>query len=362
MERMKSEVLARSVKMLKSQEVVDGVLEKWRQSAYVYLFHQDNVNWYYQGIVEKSPSLLIQWSVEKVIEVDIASHKVLKVYGESVKGIEHAQVLDLSDDGERWEGDVLNNQPYGWGVLYDSENRMAYEGFRLNDVNVCYGTRYYSDIQKPEYEGEWFEGNRWGRGIEYNRTGKRVYEGKWLNDGAINKRVVLTPDIQCIHFFVEELVVEDKSCNGKERKTLDFSLFPSIREVRVGDECFKYVDVVKLVGLKRLERVVIGSLSFRREMGYDSKHSFTLKDCENLKELKIGAFSFTDYSVCVIENVPSLEVIEMGDLEEWSLDFCYASLKLSSGRDVQRIRNRLAKTDFPSIWSWCFRVLFACCV
>ena len=41
-------------------------------------------------------------------------------------GIEHAQVLDLSDDGERWEGDVLNNQPYGWGVLYDSENRMVY--------------------------------------------------------------------------------------------------------------------------------------------------------------------------------------------------------------------------------------------
>ncbi|KAM7454178.1 hypothetical protein BLSTO_05068 [Blastocystis sp. subtype 1] len=38
----------------------------------------------------------------------------------NVSGIEHKQVLDLNDDGERWEGDVLNNQPYGWGVLYDS--------------------------------------------------------------------------------------------------------------------------------------------------------------------------------------------------------------------------------------------------
>ena len=153
MERMKSEVLARSVKMLKSQEVFDGVLEKWRQSAYVYLFHQDNVNWYYQGIVEKSSSLLIQWSVEKVIEVDTASHKLLIVNGEEVNGIEHNQVLDLSDDGERWEGDVLNNQPYGWGVLYDSDGEKKYEGFRIGEVNVCYGTRYYSDIQKPEYEG-----------------------------------------------------------------------------------------------------------------------------------------------------------------------------------------------------------------
>ncbi|KAK8829786.1 hypothetical protein WA577_001179, partial [Blastocystis sp. JDR] len=176
-ERMKSEVLARSVKMLKSQEVFDGVLEKWRQSAYVVLFHQDNVNWYYQGIVEKSSSLLIQWSVEKVIEVDTASHKLLIVNGEEVNGIEHNQVLDLSDDGERWEGDVLNNQPYGWGVLYDSDGEKKYEGFRIGEVNVCYGTRYYSDIQKPEYEGEWFEGNRWGRGIEYDRKGNTVYEG-----------------------------------------------------------------------------------------------------------------------------------------------------------------------------------------
>ena len=343
----------------RNEDVAKGVsLDKGVLS----LYPGNDVCWNYKGIVEKSSSLLIEWSVEKVIEVDVASHKLLKVNGEEVKDIESKQVLDLSDEGERWEGDVLNNQPYGWGVLYDSENRRMYEGFRLNDVNVCYGTRYYSDIAKVEYEGEWFEGTRWGRGIEYDRTGRTVFEGKWLNDGAVNKRVVLTPSTQCVHFFVEELVVEDKSCNGKERKTLDFSLFPSIRVVRVGNECFKYVDVVKMVGLKKLERVVIGSLSFRREMGYDSKHAFTLKDCENLKELKIGAFSFTDYSVCEIENVPSLEVIEMGDLEEWSVDFCYASLKLNSGHDAQRIRNRFAKTDFPSIRNWCFRVLFACCV
>ena len=69
--------------------------------------------------------------------------QLLKVNGEDVNGIEHNRVLDLSDDGERWEGDVLDNQPYGWGVLYDSENRMVYEGFRIGEVNVCYGRSYY---------------------------------------------------------------------------------------------------------------------------------------------------------------------------------------------------------------------------
>ena len=60
---------------------------------------------------------------------------------------------------------------------------------------------------------------------------------------------------------------------------------------------------------------------------------FYLKDCEKLKELKIGCESFMGYSVCEIENVPSLEVIEMGELNEWSANFYYASLKLKSGSD-----------------------------
>ena len=338
MERMKSEVLARSVKMLKSQEVFDGVLEKWRQSAYVVLFHQDNVNWYYQGVIEKSPSLLIQWSVEKVIEVDIASHKLLKVNGEEVKGIEHKQVLDLSDDGERWEGDVLNNQPYGWGVLYDSEGEKKYEGFRLNDVNVCYGTRYYSDIQKPEYEGEWFEGNRWGRGIEYDRTGNTVYEGKWLNDGAINKRVEVRGE-GMLHNHIEELIIPEGSCNEEEWEWLDLSCMANLRELRVGDHSLQCVTKVKLVGLERLERVEVGVECFtshrHRTRFFRARGSFTLKDCEKLKELTIGCESFFYYTICTIENVPSLETLEMGQIGTDSFCFEYASLQLKGSHPTR---------------------------
>ena len=40
-----------------------------------------------------------------------------------------------------------------------------------------------------------------------------------------------------------------------------------------------------------------------------------------------------DYSVCEIENDDSLEVIEMGRLNEMSSFFYYASLELKSCRD-----------------------------
>ena len=86
---------------------------------------------------------------------------------------------------------MLNNQPCGWGVLYDSEGEKKYEGFMIGEAYVCYGTRYYSDIQKVEYKGEWCEGMRWGRGVQYDRRGNTVFEGEWLNDEhEMEKKVV----------------------------------------------------------------------------------------------------------------------------------------------------------------------------
>ena len=46
--------------------------------------------------------------------------------------------------------------------------------------------------------------------------------------------------------------------------------------------------------------------------------------------MKIGCESFTDYSVCEIENVPSLEVIEIGTMNEGSDNFLWADVRLES--------------------------------
>ena len=62
----------------------------------------------------------------------------------------------------------------------------------------------------------------------------------------------------------------------------------------------------------------------------DVNREFYLKDCEKLRELRIGSQSFMDYSVCEIESVDSLEVIEMGRLNDRSSFFHYASLELKS--------------------------------
>ena len=103
----------------------------------------------------------------------------------------------------------------------------------------------------------------------------------------------------------------------------------------MGDYCFAFVNEVKLIGLSQLERVVIGDDCFTRSTDYDPNRHFYLKNCESLRELKMGCYSFCDYSVCEIENVPSLEVIEMGEMDGRSCNFWYASLELKS--DCERM-------------------------
>ena len=92
----------------------------------------------------------------------------------------------------------------------------------------------------------------------------------------------------------------------------------------IGNGRFKNVGVLKLIGLKKLEKAMIGENCFTkdqndRDYGYSSRdiksdlnRQFCLKECDALRELKIGNGSFDDYSVCEIDSLNSLEVIEIG--------------------------------------------------
>ena len=135
---------------------------------------------------------------------------------------------------------------------------------------------------------------------------------------------------------MEVIIVDNNACNDKCFTALVLSFFSNLKVVEVGDYSFSFVDETKLIGLNQLERVVIGENCFRRGTRDDPSRHFYLKNCERLRELKIGYYSFSDYSVCEIENVPSLEVIEMGELDEGSCNFRYASLKLKS--DSERMK------------------------
>ena len=135
---------------------------------------------------------------------------------------------------------------------------------------------------------------------------------------------------------MEVMIVDNNACNDKCFAALALSFFSNLKVLEVGDYSFSFVDEVKLIGLNQLERVEIGKHCFRRNTEKNPNRHFHLKNCERVRELKIGRFSFSDYSVCEIENIYSLEVIEMGELDEESYIFFYASLELKS--DCERMK------------------------
>ena len=144
-------------------------------------------------------------------------------------------------------------------------------------------------------------------------------------------------ELNALDSTVKSIIVD--GCNDRSFTVLNLTRFVDLKMFEVGDYSFAYVNEVKLIGLNRLERVVIGKNSFtkhKNSWGNDPNRHFYLKDCERLRELKMGRYSFSDYSICEIENVPSLEVIEMGELNEGSYSFRYASLELKS--DSQRMK------------------------
>ena len=138
---------------------------------------------------------------------------------------------------------------------------------------------------------------------------------------------------------VSEIAIPSNSMNETSLIVLNLSRFRRLKKLVIGDECFMNVKETRLTGLYYLESVEIGVNSFtQHKNGYgdNPNRHFYLKNCPKLKSLKIGRYSFSDYSVIEIENVNALETIEMGDLSDKECNsFRDASLTL---RDLPALR------------------------
>jgi len=134
-------------------------------------------------------------------------------------------------------------------------------------------------------------------------------------------------ELNALDSSVESIIVDSNACKDESFTILNMTRFVNLRVFEVGDYSFSYVEVVQLVGLSKLERVVIGEYSFSNlyDPGNADDCQFHLKNCERLRELRIGSQSFLVYAVFDVENVPSLEVIEIGNVIKNNRNFWAAS-------------------------------------
>lgn len=206
-------------------------------------------------------------------------------------------VVDLNDNGERWEGDLLNTLPFGYGCLYTSENEFIYKGFMYEGMKVCFGEEFQDAM--VHYSGYYYKNQRHGYGKLYDQKGKLVYEGNWAfgRNGDFIPVLSNGGDEYPIHNLVERITIENEyNCDLEELKVVDY---PALKSFRIGNECFEGVDHFEISNCEELETVSIGRCCFLFKLNKEKlKGCFLIHDCGHLKEVTIGDYSFVVYRKC----------------------------------------------------------------
>ena len=136
-------------------------------------------------------------------------------------------------------------------------------------------------------------------------------------------------ELNALDASTETIIVADGSCNDDGVTELDLSRFENLTSLIVGDNCFEYVTTMNVVEMDNLENIKIGMHSFNNYERAD--YSFSVKNCSSLKELRIAPGSFRNWNYTEFENLPSLEVIQIGYMHSYDGEnFNSDSLELKS--------------------------------
>ena len=138
--------------------------------------------------------------------------------------------------------------------------------------------------------------------------------------------------IQSVESSVTSIALPNWICNDKDYTEFDISRFTVLESLDIGDDSFSYVQTFRIDGMRKLKSLKIGKNSFTQVKGgpwtftfYPNK-SFHILNCESLKSIEIGIYSFHDFAgQFELKNLPSLQSIQIGTIESYSYNFCYSS-------------------------------------
>ena len=170
--------------------------------------------------------------------------------------IKKGDIIDLNENGVRWEGDSLNGIAFGYGCIYNEENQVTFSGFVFQGKKVCYGKDMVGDIGIVEYKGGYYNNTRFGYGSLYDKKNELIYEGEWYNNNPMNERRLE------IH---EELKEED----------IHFGL----EEIVIGENCLKNVSLFNLISFNNLKKLVIHRNRLER------MKMFCIENCNELVDV-----------------------------------------------------------------------------
>ena len=215
-------------------------------------------------------------------------------------------MIEYDDNGMRvYEGDYVGDMKKGFvregkGSEYGSDGKSAlYYGGWKNGIREGFGSEFKG--LSPVYIGEWKNGMRDGMGEELNENGEVVRSGRW---------------IKC-----EFGVLRYADGYGSELSVFDTDCLQRIERLEIGSDCFKQVTEFVIDRLNELKSVITKKESFHLDGNTKCGSKCVITNCDQLREIHIGEYSFNHYESFECKNLPSLISIQ---LDRYSFKYCHS--------------------------------------
>ena len=167
-----------------------------------------------------------------------------------------------------------------------------------------------------KYDGCFLDGKRFGYGLLYDRNGVIEYEGYWNN----NEHYSSTSDGYTIDNHSELMRIPNFSFNRVKPFLLPHYLY-SLKQMVIGNDCCGSVRSFILDGWNELESLVIGEYCFTNLKGKNEIKKnqrtdgvFRVVNCPKLQSVELGSYSFSDYHSFEMNALPSLSSFSVSQL------------------------------------------------
>ena len=264
-------------------------------------------------------------------------------------GYDH--ITSMKREGKGMEYDEESGRLLRCGVWKNDELFQISQEFESENVMIEYkveeGKENVSPLNRnPVYEGGYLYDEatgsylRYGEGVEIDmNTGIAKKEGEWVkgsikknvelfegwyvkgeHDASLKfsvkgaeKRVEILNDVSWFEMNrnMQTMEISTKQFNEDQLTVLDLSPFSLLKSISIGNGCCEKVRTMKLVGLKQLECLLIGTKCFTAASTKDNPLSFTVADCPLLKRLAVGRDSFAEFGSLTVESLPSLQTLSL---------------------------------------------------
>ena len=233
-------------------------------------------------------------------------------------------IEQILEDGSRWEGDLYDNKPFGFGCYYDGEGRRVYSGFIFEGKKIGFGTEYFPDNFKVDYCGNFLNDKRHGWGTTYDRNGRKLYKGDWVKgNNDINSTIVIDKNCSELEDDCENLIFYNSALmlNECDDEYYDY-------DDDDDDEYYEYdshtrqtiitINNIKYIyqnGKHNLFHNLVTELVFDEGSCNRLKFAFVISDLPQLTRIVVKSNSFfniTSFTICNNIKLKSLEIEHAG--------------------------------------------------